>query len=126
MVRRKNESGSTTDRLAVQESPQPNPYVKTAIQSVAASNAPTKAFVTDYTYDKDGNIVGTSDYDWTSYTNIIHDGGKRPTTFSGGISIRTTNQTINVRPRPLISRLPTTYRPTVTHPLQLLRFLSDK
>ena len=81
--------GSTQERIWQHDRPfgssgvdAANPYVKTAIQSVAASNAPTKAFVTDYTYDKDGNIVGTSDYDWTSYTNIIHDGGKRPTSFS--------------------------------------------
>jgi RHS repeat-associated protein len=45
-----------------------NPFVQKELRTVAnTNNAPVKTAITDYVYDKNGNLVTRSAYDWVSY-----------------------------------------------------------
>lgn len=51
-----------------------NPYVELEIRSVTdASGNPTRSAATTYSYDKNGNLLQTTEYDWGTYSNIPRD-----------------------------------------------------
>ena len=52
-----------------------NTYVKTDFTTVAdASGNPSLTKIVDYTYDKNGNVTETKEYDWVAYSSIPHAG----------------------------------------------------
>ena len=52
-----------------------NPYVKTEFTTVAGSSS--KTAITDYSYDKNGNLLQVDEYDWVG--TVPRDGAGRPT-----------------------------------------------
>ena len=50
-----------------------NTYVKTDFTTVAdASGNPSLTKIVDYTYDKNGNVTETREYDWVAYSSVQH------------------------------------------------------
>ncbi len=69
-----------------------NPYVKTEFTSIKdASGNYALTAIKDYTYDKNGNVTQTKDYDWMPYASIPRDQyGQTPGIPSGVAPKRTT------------------------------------
>ena len=63
-----------------------NPYVKSEYRT--EQGATDKTAVTDYRYDKNGNLTRVEEYDWVNYT-AVHDASGNPTR-SRGSKLRTT------------------------------------
>ena len=73
-----------------------NLYVKTEFTTVAdASGNPSLTKIVDYTYDKNGNVTETKEYDWVAYSSISHASSGPPvvTGIPGGATLKriTTN-----------------------------------
>ncbi|HEY9284576.1 MAG TPA: hypothetical protein VIP46_14060, partial [Pyrinomonadaceae bacterium] len=57
-----------------------NPYVKTEFRSVrGAGGAFVRTAITDYTYDKNGNLTRRADYDWVNYGDVARNAQGSPT-----------------------------------------------
>ena len=68
---------------------QANPYVKSEYRT--EQGATDKTAITDYAYDKNGNLTQVDEYDWVNYT-AVHDSNGNPTR-SRGTRLRTTAHT---------------------------------
>jgi RHS repeat-associated protein len=66
----------------------PNMYLKTQVRSIAHAGTPTKSAITDYLYDKNGNIASKTEYDWQPYSNLTFGAFQRLAGFSAGGSTR--------------------------------------
>jgi RHS repeat-associated protein len=75
-----------------------NPYVKAEIRSVAASSTPSKAAVTQYTIDKNGNQKVAVEYGFALYSNITHDSYGAPILPSSLTEVRRAESTYNLSP----------------------------
>lgn len=52
-----------------------NPYVKTEYRSIKDANGVlSKTAIKDYSYDKNGNVTQTIEYDWVSYSSVTRGG----------------------------------------------------
>lgn len=88
----KSESGSTvTERLWQPNTPQGyagigiNPYIKTEFVSIKdAAGTLVKTAITDYNYDKNGNLTQKADYDFVDYATIPRDASGQPTGVPAG------------------------------------------
>ena len=67
-----------------------NPYVEAELRTAAGQTA-----VTEYRYDRNGNFVQTSDYDWTP-SSIQHDALGQVTTYAAGVMLRQTISSMHV------------------------------
>jgi RHS repeat-associated protein len=57
-----------------------NPFVKTSFTSIRdAAGEYSQTAITDYNYDKNGNITRVAEYDWVPYSSVARDGNGRPT-----------------------------------------------
>lgn len=77
-----------------------NPYVKTEFRSVRASGgALVRTAITDYAYDKNGNLTRRAEYDWVEYGSV-HDAAGKPVWGSArpAISRETVNTYYNQTP----------------------------
>ncbi|HEY4365480.1 MAG TPA: hypothetical protein VGN17_31255 [Bryobacteraceae bacterium] len=48
-----------------------NPFVQTEIRSVASSGSPQKSAVKQFSYDLNGNLLQTQDYDWINFSQVV-------------------------------------------------------
>ncbi|MFL6207266.1 MAG: RHS repeat-associated core domain-containing protein [Pyrinomonadaceae bacterium] len=72
----------------------PNPYVKTEFTSIRdAAGSLTKTAISDFNYDKNGNLWRVAEYDWVAYGSVPRDANGRPTGVPAGAPLRrvTTN-----------------------------------
>jgi RHS repeat-associated protein len=57
-----------------------NPFIKTTFTSIKnAAGDYVLTAITDYNYDKNGNVTRVADYDWVSYGSVARDASGRPT-----------------------------------------------
>jgi len=79
-----------------------NPYVKTEFTSIRnAAGALIKTAITDYDYDRNGNVTGVAQYDWVPYGDVQRDSQNRPTgVIPAGATLKrvTTNTYYNPTP----------------------------
>lgn len=79
-----------------------NPYVKTEYKSIknGAGTAYTQTGITDYTYDKNGNVTQVTEYDWVPYSSIPRDSSGRVTGIPAGATVKriATNSYYNQAP----------------------------
>jgi RHS repeat-associated protein len=60
--------------------PRANPYTKTEFHSIRnAAEALVSTAIKSYTYDKNGNVTQTSEYDWVPYGDVPRGGDGKPT-----------------------------------------------
>ena len=100
-----NPDGSVVERLwqtnAAYGTSAWNPYVKTEFRSVRdAQGNLVKTEITDYSYDKNGNVTQRREYDWVAYGSVPRDSSGRPTgvPFGAPLLRLTTNTVYNPTP----------------------------
>ena len=68
-----------TQTQAADEPWSTNPVVTKEFRSVRnAAGALSKTALTEYTYDKNGNVLAVKEYDWVDYIKLSHDANGRP------------------------------------------------
>lgn len=66
-----------------------NPYVKTEYKSIKdAAGTLSKTAITDYSYDKNGNLLQVTEYDWVAYSSVPRGGNGKPTGIPAGATIK--------------------------------------
>jgi len=71
-----------------------NPYVKTEFRSIkTAGGTLDKTAIKDYTYDKNGNVTESDEYDWTAYGNVPRTSGNPTGPPTGATPTRVTVNT---------------------------------
>jgi len=79
-----------------------NPYVKTEYRSVKDGNGVlSKTAIKDYTYDKNGNVTQTIEYDWVAYSSVTRGGTYNlPTGIPGSAVVKRVNINTYYSPTP--------------------------
>ncbi len=84
--------GTVVERLSQPNTPQSpylvvdiNPYTKTEFVSIKnAAGTLVKTAITDYNYDKNGNLMQRAEYDFVDYASVPRDGTGKPTGIPAG------------------------------------------
>jgi RHS repeat-associated protein len=80
-----------------------NSYVKTEFVSVKdAGGTLVKTAIKDYSYDKNGNVTQTVEYDWVAYASVPRSGGvyNRPTGIPAGATVKRVTANTLYHPTP--------------------------
>jgi RHS repeat-associated protein len=79
-----------------------NPYVKTEYRSIKDGNGTlSKTAIKDFTYDKNGNVTQTVEYDWVAYSSVTRGGTYNlPTGIPGSAVVKRVNVNTYYSPTP--------------------------
>ncbi len=66
-----------------------NAFVKTEFTSIKnAGGSYAKTAIKDFSYDKNGNVLQVTEYDWVDYNLVPKDGNQLPTGIPGGAALK--------------------------------------